>query len=239
MTQITCNALLFDMDGVLIDSTPAVARVWSQWAREHGLDPDEVVRKAHGRPSISTVKDYFPDADHEAENRVIEQREIEDLEGVVPLPGALELLSSLPLERWAIVTSCTRPLAEARLKAAGLPRPRTFVTSTDVAHGKPAPDPYLKGAAALGFAPGECVVVEDAPAGIRAGKSAGSRVIGLRTMLNDPELKAVGADWLLDDCAALRLDTGSPRDCGLRLLLQTGGIKGFSPAGALEFSPAF
>lgn len=226
------------MDGVLIDSTPAVARVWAKWALEHGFNPEEVVRKAHGRPSISTVRDYLPNADHEAENRVIERREIEDLEGVVPLPGALELLTSLPPDRWAIVTSCTRALAEARITAAGLPRPRLFITSTDVEHGKPAPDPYLKGAAMLGFSPGECVVVEDAPAGIRAGQAAGSRVIGLRTMLSDAELKAVGADWALDTCAAIALDPAPRNDSHLSLLLRTSDRTCFSPEGAIECSPA-
>ncbi len=153
-------------------------------------------------------------------------------------PARLELLSSLSQERWAIVTSCTRALAEARLKAAGLPRPRTFVTSTDVAHGKPEPDPYLKGAEMLGFSPDECVVVEDAPAGIRAGKSAGSRVIGLRTMLTDPELKAVGADWQLDNCAAITLDPAAPHDRELSLLLETDDCRFYSPEGASEdFSP--
>lgn len=217
MTHIICSALLFDMDGVLIDSTPAVARVWASWAQEHGYDPDEVVRKAHGRPSISTVRDYLPNGDHEAENRVIEQREIDDMEGVVPLPGAFELLSALPLDRWAIVTSCTRPLAEARLKAAGLPRPRTFVTSTDVTHGKPAPEPYIKGAEMLGFKSVDCVVVEDAPAGIRAGKDAGSRVIGLRTMLSDAELEALRADWLLDNCAGIKFETATASGLSLKL----------------------
>lgn len=238
MTHITCSALLFDMDGVLIDSTPAVARVWASWALEHGFNPEEVVRKAHGRPSISTVRDYLPNADHEAENLVIECREIEDLEGVVPLPGTLELLSSLPLDRWAIVTSCTRPLAEARLTAAGLPRPRMFVTSTDVKSGKPEPEPYIKGAEMLGFAPADCIVVEDAPAGVKAGKAAGSRVIGLRTMLSDEELQSLGADWLLDDCGGIRFDRVS--SCGkLALVLNAGEVgRCIGPAGAMECSPA-
>src|SRR5437660_2332167 len=106
--QITASALLFDMDGVLINSTPAVARVWRRWALEHGFNPEEVVTRAHGRPSLTTVREFLPNADHEAENREVERREIEDLEGIVPLPGALNLLESLPAERWTIVTSCTR-----------------------------------------------------------------------------------------------------------------------------------
>jgi mannitol-1-/sugar-/sorbitol-6-phosphatase len=235
MTHIACSALLFDMDGVLIDSTPAVARVWAAWALEHGFEPDEVVGRAHGRPSISTVRDYLPNlpkADQEAENRAIEQREIEDMEGVVPLPGALELLNSLPQERWAIVTSCTRPLAEARLTAAGLPRPRIFVTSTDIVHGKPAPDPYLKGAEMLGFRSNQCVVVEDAPAGIRSGKSADCRVIGLRTMMTDDELRAVGADWLLDNCSGIKLDSVVSHQGEISLVLFS------APARASVGSPA-
>src|SRR6201988_2181178 len=128
-TMIRCGALLFDMDGVLIDSTPAVARVWSRWARAHGFQPEEVVAKAHGRPSIATVREYLPDADHEAENWIVEQNEMEDLEGVIRLPGAQELLNRLPKKRWTIVTSSTRPLAEVRLRAAGLTIPKKLITS--------------------------------------------------------------------------------------------------------------
>src|SRR5579883_278215 len=102
MVQVQCSALLFDLDGVLINSTPAVARVWRQWAIERGFKPEEVVSRAHGRPSLTTVREYLPNADHEKENREVERREIEDLEGVVPLPGALELLASLPPDRWTI-----------------------------------------------------------------------------------------------------------------------------------------
>src|ERR1700758_1843385 len=134
MTQIHCAALLFDMDGVLINSTPAVARVWTRWAIEHGFDPKEVVARAHGRPSLTTVREYLPNADHAAENREVERREIEDLEGVVPLPGAVELLRSLPAERWTIVTSCTRALAKVRIQAAGLPPPKKLITSNDITH---------------------------------------------------------------------------------------------------------
>ncbi len=189
------------MDGVLIDSTPAVARVWTRWAHEHGFDPKEVVRAAHGRPSLTTVKEYLPNADHEAENREFERREIADLEGVVAIAGARELLDALPAERWAIVTSSTRPLAEVRLAAAGLPRPRLFITSSDIVNGKPHPEPYLKAAATLGFPAAECIVVEDVPAGIRAGKAAGARVIALTTTSPEPELRQAGADWVLASCA--------------------------------------
>src|ERR1700675_279424 len=130
MSPIGCSALLFDLDGVLIDSTPAVSRVWRTWALEHGFNPEEVLAHAHGRPSITTIREYLPDADHEAENRIVERYEIEDLEGVVPLPGARELLAALPAERWTIVTSCTRALAEMRLRAAALPTPMSMVTAS-------------------------------------------------------------------------------------------------------------
>jgi sugar-phosphatase len=201
MTQLHCAALLFDMDGVLIDSTPAVARVWRQWAIERGFEPDEVVASAHGRPSLTTVREYLPNANHELENREVERREIEDLAGVVPLPGALELLASLPADRWTIVTSCTRRLAEVRLKAAGLPVPRKMITANDITYGKPHPEPYLKGASVLGLLPADCVVVEDAPAGIRAGKSAGSRVIAFITTVDDAAVRAAGADWIVKNAA--------------------------------------
>jgi mannitol-1-/sugar-/sorbitol-6-phosphatase len=201
MTQLDCSALLFDLDGVLINSTPAVTRVWRRWALERGFDPDEVVAKAHGRPSITTIRDYLPNADHQAENRKVERAEIEDLEGVLPLPGALDLLASLPENGWTIVTSCTRPLAEVRIKAAGLPLPRTMITSTDIINGKPHPEPYLKGAAVLGFPADECIVFEDVPAGIRAGKAAGARVVAFTTTVLESELRGAGADWVKRGCA--------------------------------------
>jgi len=202
------------MDGVLINSTPAVARVWRRWAIERGFNPEEVVSRAHGRPSLTTVREYLPNADHEAENKEVERREIEDLEGVIPLPGALELLASLPPDRWTIVTSCTRPLAEVRIKAAGLPLPKKLITSNDITHGKPNPEPYLKGAAILGFPSAECIVLEDVPAGVRSGKSAGSRVVAFTTTVGKPELLAAGADWVLGGCADIRL---LGRNGGLKL----------------------
>jgi sugar-phosphatase len=205
MNQIQCEALLFDMDGVLINSTPAVARVWRRWAVERGFDPEEVVARAHGRPSLTTVKEYLPGADHEAENREVERREIADLEGVVPLPGALELLRSLPEDRWTIVTSCTRPLAEVRIRAAGLPIPRKLITANDITHGKPNPEPYLKGAATLGVPPSKCVVVEDVPAGVEAGKAAGARVIAFTTTVDSAALRRAGADRVLRSCADICL----------------------------------
>ena len=216
VNSIRCRGVLFDLDGVLVDSTPAVARVWAWWARRHGFDPDKVVREAHGKPSIATIRELLPNADHAAENREVERREIEDVEGVIPLPGAVELLRAIPPEKWAIVTSCTRRLAEVRIGAAGLPSPNRMVTSNDIRNGKPDPEPYLKGAQILGAPGAECVVIEDAPAGIRAGKTAGAHVVALRTTAEDAELRAAGADWIANDCAELSVD---PANNGEEFLL--------------------
>lgn len=205
--EIRCRALLFDMDGVLVDSTPAVARVWNTWARKHGLDPDDVVRRAHGRPSIATIRELLPTADHHAEDQAVEKAEIEDLQDIVALPGTVQLLSLLPSDRFAVVTSATRPLAVARIQAAGFAVPKNLVTASDIQHGKPHPEPYLRGAAILGVAPADCVVIEDAPAGIQSGKAAGSRVLALRTTAADDELRRAGADWIVDDCSDLSLQT--------------------------------
>lgn len=209
MTVIHCRAILFDMDGVLVDSTPAVARVWSIWAARHGFIPDEIVRQAHGRPSLATIQELLPNGNHDAENREVERLEIEDISDVVALPGALQLLQAIPSQQWAVVTSATRKLAEVRLRAAGLPIAH-LVTATDLQRGKPFPDPYLKGAEILGVAPANCIVVEDAPSGVRAGKAAGARVLALLTTSSTEELLAAGADWLAEDLAAVSLDLSFP-----------------------------
>jgi sugar-phosphatase len=214
MIAIRCGALLLDLDGVLIDSTPAVARVWSRWAVEHGFDPEAVVHKAHGRPSRTTIRELLPNSDIESENREVELREIEDLDGVVVLPGARELLAALAPDRWTIATSCTRRLAEVRLRAASLPIPKTMTTASDVKIGKPDPEPYLMAASKLGFAASDCVVIEDAAAGVRGGKVAGARVIALLTTMLRRDLEAAGADWIALNCADI---AASHDDDGLRL----------------------
>jgi sugar-phosphatase len=205
--EIRCRALLFDMDGVLVDSTPAVARVWTAWAAKFGLDPAEVVRQAHGRPSIATIRELLPNADHVAEDQAVEKAEIEDVVDIVALPGTKQLLHALPPERFAVVTSATRALAVVRIQAAGLPMPKHLITSNDISRGKPDPEPYLRGAAAVGVPPADCLVIEDAPAGIRSGKAAGARVLALRTTTSDDELLRAGADWIVDDCSSVSLQS--------------------------------
>jgi sugar-phosphatase len=211
MIKVHCSALLFDMDGVFIDSTPAVARVWRRWATEHGFNPDEVVARAHGRPSLTTVREFLPNTDYEAENREAERREIEDIEGVVVLPGLLELLASLPEGRWTVVTSATRSLAEVRLRAAGLPIPKRMVTSGDVRHGKPHPEPYLKAASLLGVSAAGCIVVEDVPAGILSGRAAGAEVIAFTTTVPEQDLRQAGARWIVKNCSDIHLTGGDQR----------------------------
>ena len=217
MVRILCRGVLFDLDGVLVDSTPAVARVWSAWARERGMDPADTVRRAHGRPSIETIRELLPHADAEKENAVVERRELDDMDGMITLPGALELLRTLPEESWTVVTSCTRALAIRRLEAAGLLVPRQLVTASDIRRGKPDPEPYLKGAERLGLAPRDCIAFEDAPAGIRSARAAGARVIGVRTTASEAELRAAGASFVVDDLSSL---AGGPAADGLLLELR-------------------
>lgn len=178
---ITCLAVLFDLDGVLVDSTPAVSRVWGRWAQEQGIDPERVIATAHGRRSIETIRMVAPQLDAEQENLTVERREIAEREGVTALPGSAALLHALPPERFAVVTSATRALALARLNYAGLPAPSRLITADDVVNGKPSPEPYLKGAVLLGAAPADCLVFEDTPAGIQAARVAGMKVVALLT----------------------------------------------------------
>jgi sugar-phosphatase len=193
------DAVLVDLDGTLVDSTGPVRRVWEGFAQRHGLDPDEVERFAHGRPSRETVQVLAPESDLEAEASAIEVAEISDTDGVIALPGADRLLSGdLPL---AIVTSCSTALATARLKAAGLPIPDVLVSSDGLERGKPDPTCFLIGASRLGLDPARCVVIEDAPAGILAGRAAGALVIAVRTTHGDDELG--DADAIADDIAEL------------------------------------
>lgn len=208
MPRIVCRGLLIDMDGVLVDSTAAIARVWARWAARHNMDGVAVTALAHGRTSLNSIRDLLPHESpdvHREEDRWMLQAEIEDVADVVALPGARELLASVPSEHRAVVTSAARNLAEVRLRAAGVwDLVHHLVTSSDIQNGKPHPEPYLKGAAALRIPPADCVVIEDAASGTRAGKSAGARVLAIRTTSNDEELLAAGADWIANDCASLR-----------------------------------
>ena len=171
-------AFLFDMDGTLIDSIAAAERIWEQWARKHGLDVAVVVKAMHGVRAIETIRRFGPPGiDVEAEAAALTQAEIDDLDGIVAIDGADRFLRSLPPDAWAIVTSAPRALALPRLRVAGLPVPRVLVTADDVARGKPAPDCFLAAAAALGFPIRDCLVWEDAPAGIEAAEAAGATVI--------------------------------------------------------------
>ena len=193
MARFLCSAILFDLDGVLVDSTPSVSRQWRRWAEENGIDPDLAVSLTHGVRTIDTVRLVAPHLDAEAETKEIEEREATDTEGVLIMPGAADLLRSLPPERWCIVTSGTRRVASSRLQAGHLPIPRVMVTGSDVVKGKPDPEPYLKGAELLGMNPGECLVVEDAPAGIRAAHAGGMKVIALLTTYPAAELQEADA----------------------------------------------
>ena len=191
--------VLVDLDGTLVDSEAPVRRAWSAFAERHGLDVDQVLHFAQGKPSRESAAALAPDADLATEAALIEDAETSDTDGLVALPGALELLTAgLTL---AIVTSCTRRLATVRLTGAGLPVPAVMVCFDDVSHGKPDPEPFLRGAAALGADPARCVALEDAPAGIASAHAAGATVVAVRTTHPDDQLG--GADAIVDTVADL------------------------------------
>jgi sugar-phosphatase len=179
MTTFRCSAVLFDLDGVLVDSTRSVERQWRIWAREHGIDGDKVMAVGHGVRAVDVIRAVAPHLDTEAEVRKLESREADDHDGVVVMPGAVELVGTIPEGCWCVVTSGTRHLASARLRMFGIPVPKVMITADDVADGKPHPGPYLKGAELLGVSPAECLVIEDAPAGIQSAHAGGMKTIAL------------------------------------------------------------
>ena len=190
------------MDGVLISSIGSVNRCWRRWAAHYGVPNAEEFEISHGTRAVDVMLGLRPDFTEEQAReglRLIEDMEIEDVADLTVLPGVQELLGSLPDDRWTIVTSATRRLMVARLKVAGLPEPARMITGNDVVNGKPHPEPYMLGAAILGFAPEECVVVEDAPSGVGSGKAAGSRVLGVLGTHDAGLLYAAGAEWVVGD----------------------------------------
>lgn len=179
---LRAQALLFDLDGVLVDSSASVERQWRRWAARHGLDGDALMRVVHGRRAADTIREVAPWLDAEREVReVLAPAEAADVDGNVAIPGAAALLAGLPADRWAVVTSCVPDVAAGRLRSVGLPLPRVLVTAADVARGKPDPEGYRLGAARLGAPPERCVVFEDAPAGLAAARAAGARSVAVAT----------------------------------------------------------
>jgi mannitol-1-/sugar-/sorbitol-6-phosphatase len=201
-----CTAILFDLDGVLVDSTRSVERQWRIWAREHGIDEEKVAVVAHGVRSIDTIREVAPHLDAEAEVRKLERREAADRDGVAVMPGAAELVRAIPDGRWCVVTSGTLHLAEARLRLAGIPQPGVMVAADDVVNGKPHPEPYLKGAKLLGVNPADCLVIEDAPAGIRSAHAGGMKVIALTSTYPASALSEADAVVQKLDQIQIRLD---------------------------------
>ena len=188
MGTLDCDAILFDLDGVLVDSARVVVRTWHTWARQRGLDAGRFIEIAHGRRPAETLRLIAPDLDAESEAAELERLETSDADGILEIEGALELLGSLPEGSWTVVTSGSRALASGRMRHVGLPLPERFVTADDVDNGKPHPEAYLKGADILGASPESCVVIEDAPAGVQSAKAAGMRVVAVATTHHEEEL---------------------------------------------------
>ncbi|CNF94809.1 sugar phosphatase [Yersinia intermedia] len=191
-----CKGFLFDLDGTLVDSLPVVERAWIGWAQGRGINPAEVLDFIHGKQAITSLRHFMSgasEAEIQAEFLALEQIEANDTDGVSALPGAVALLdrlNSLSIP-WAIVTSGSVPVASARRAAGHLPVPEVFITCEQVKHGKPQPDAYLLGAERLGLAPADCIVVEDAPAGILSGLAAGCQVIAVNAPADTPKLDQV------------------------------------------------
>lgn len=195
------EAIIFDLDGVLVDSRLPVERAWRAWALRQSLDPEAVVAAAQGRKSIDTVRQFAAHSDVERETARVEEEQANDMAGLQAIPGAREFLERLPDDRWAVCTSGTEKLARARLLAAGMPLPEIMVSADQVAKGKPDPEPYIRTAQVMGILPIACLVIEDSPAGVLSAKTAGIHTIALTTT-HPPSVLGL-ADALAPDLTAI------------------------------------
>jgi len=191
------------MDGILVSSLGSVERSWTKWARLRGVDPELACKTAHGCRAMDTLAKLRPGLDPEVELKIVEDLEVADNEGLTVLPGVLNLLSSLPQERWTVVTSATERLARARMTAGGVPVPKKLITAEWVTRGKPHPEPFLAGAALLGFSPRECVVFEDSSSGAQAGRTAGCTVVA--TTFSHPAEALDAAHYLVTDLSGMEI----------------------------------
>ncbi|HEV8453687.1 MAG TPA: HAD-IA family hydrolase [Gemmatimonadales bacterium] len=190
MRRFECRAVLFDLDGVLVDSAAYIEDQWRRWARAKGLPVEPFLRVCHGRRALETIQLAAPHLDAEAEVAAFVPDDAGNGDTLKPVEGASRLLQTLPMGSWAVATSGTRAAATERLRDAGLPIPGVLVCAEDVLHGKPSPDVYLLAAAGLGVSPADCIVVEDAPAGVEAARAAGMGVVALTTTHRPEDLPA-------------------------------------------------
>ncbi|HEY1951336.1 MAG TPA: HAD-IA family hydrolase [Gemmatimonadaceae bacterium] len=198
-----CRAILFDLDGVLVNSAECVERTWRKWAARHALDGDRVIAFAHGRRTVETVRLVAPELSTDAEVAELESSEAMTAEGVYEVPGARELVQSLPSGRWAVVTSGVRAVADFRIRHTRLPMPPVMICAEDISNGKPDPEGYLAAAGRLGVSARDCIVIEDAPAGIEAARNAGMRAIAIAaTYPTDALDSADGVAGRLSDLTA-------------------------------------
>src|SRR4051812_38518470 len=188
-----CKAILFDLDGVLVNSAELVERTWRNWASRHSLDPETVIAAAHGRRTLETVQMVAPMLSADAEVASLEANEAMSSEGIYEIEGAREILADLPTDTWAIVTSGIRSVAQFRLVHMLLPTPSVMICADEITRGKPDPEGYLKAAAGLGRAPNECIVIEDAPPGIDAAHAAGMQVIAIASTYDRARLTSADA----------------------------------------------
>jgi sugar-phosphatase len=200
---LTCDAVIFDLDGVVINSDVVAERHWRSWTARHGIPFEQVAAIHHGRPTVETMRLVAPHLDVAVEARVKEDAEAEDAEGLALYEGAARLLQAIPRNRWAVATSGTVRTVALRFAQLGLPDPSVLVTADDVARGKPAPDPYLLASARLGVPPRRCVVIEDAPAGIASARAAGARVIAVAS--THPAEALAGADAIVSSLSSLAI----------------------------------
>lgn len=212
----TFEAVIFDFDGVLVDSNPIAERHWVRWAKHHGIPENDVLSIHHGRPTVETIRAVAPHLDVFLEAQTKETAEADDTNGLTRYPGAIELIEALPMDRWAIATSGTHRTATNRMQFVGIPRPNVLVTANDVKNGKPDPEPYLLAANLLGIDISQCAVLEDAPAGIKSAKSAGAFVIGVASTNNAEALAE--ADVIVPELQSLQISVKENNQIELKTL---------------------